>query len=286
MLAAPISHALHTRAEYDRGVRTDEAVLRLFSAVIDELTFAIRNTTISGSFANAMLFSRPVHSPLCGSFYLPAEPRVTSSLALRLSGLLDGDFPHEALSGFHSAMRTASVHTVEIEDVTARGGQPSAAALRSCSSAWRIAAADAATVLERIAGAAASAGYLQSLDFRAHTHDLKAVADGGSPCVTDDGHIKIPVWTERRLEHRRQLGCGAALYGRAGQQRVIVADISSSGLGLSRCAGLSAGDLVTAELASGRTLSGRAVWVDGQRAGVQFREPLSGNDPLLKPTMT
>jgi hypothetical protein len=282
MFADPISRTQISATPFSPGMRADQAVHRLFGAFIDELTFAIRNTAISGSLANAMLFSRPLHSQRHASFYLPAEPRVTSSLAIKLSGLFDGDFPHDALSGFHSAVRAASSHTINIEDLTARGSQPSAAALQACSMAWRIAAGVAATMLDQIASAATAAGYPLLLDFQAHTLDLKAVSDGGSPCVSDDGDLKIPAWTERRNERRRPLGCGGLLYSRTGRQRVIVADISSSGLGLSRCAGLSTGDLVTVELATGRTLSGCAVWVDGQRAGVQLREPLSLNDPLLQ----
>ena len=281
MFAYPNSRYQNPAGPSCPGARADEAALRLLGAVIGELTFAVRNTVISGSVANAMLFSRPLQSPIHGSFYLPAEPRVTSPLAIKLSGLLDNDFPNDALAGFYSATRTASLHTTDINDLAERRTQPSAAALRSCSMAWRIAAGAAATMLDRIATAAMAAGYAQSLDFQALTRDLKAVSDGGSPCVTGTGDIKVPAWTERRLEQRRQLGCGGLLYARTGRQRVIVADISSSGLGLSRCAGLSPGDLVTVELASGRTLSGCAVWVDGQRAGIQLREPLSINDPLL-----
>lgn len=69
------------------------------------------------------------------------------------------------------------------------------------------------------------------------------------------------------------------LHGRF--QRVIIHNISQSGLKLKNAYGLVPGDVVRVELVSQRTLEGTVMWSVAPYTGIAFDELLGEDDPLL-----
>jgi len=73
----------------------------------------------------------------------------------------------------------------------------------------------------------------------------------------------------------------AVLYLDGRTQRVVVHNISRSGLKLEHAAGLKMGDDITIDLLRHRSFSATVVWAAFPFTGVEFDEALPENDPLL-----
>jgi hypothetical protein len=87
--------------------------------------------------------------------------------------------------------------------------------------------------------------------------------------------------SERRSSARHKARWEAVLIIHGRFQRIIIHNISCSGMKLKNAFGLVPGDVVTVELLSDRTLVGTVAWSVAPYTGVAFDEPLSEDDPLL-----
>jgi PilZ domain-containing protein len=87
--------------------------------------------------------------------------------------------------------------------------------------------------------------------------------------------------SERRsfARHKARLEGILTLHGRF--QRVLLHNISRSGVKLKNAFGLVPGDVVTVELLSDRTLEGTVMWSVAPYTGIAFDDLLADNDPLL-----
>jgi len=86
---------------------------------------------------------------------------------------------------------------------------------------------------------------------------------------------------ERRSHPRVETRLNAVLYLDGRTQRVVVHNISRSGLKLEHAVGLKTGDDITIDLLNHRSFSATVVWAVFPSTGVAFDQVLGGNDPLL-----
>ena len=110
---------------------------------------------------------------------------------------------------------------------------------------------------------------------------LKSATSGGTPCVRADGLVFVPGWLDRRRERRVPLGISVWIDSARGRQRVLLNDLSVSGLGLAQCQSLELDSAVSAELPNGRILEGAVIWSYGGNIGLRFFEPLNESDRLF-----
>ena len=253
---------------------------RILAAVINELEFMMLGTALAGSLVTAHAMLRPLSPQYSVLSYLPPEPMLTSTPALALSGFDVTTDVRTSFNDFHAALEAAKTAVAAV--ARHQGAASSIGALWMTAGAqWRRAASAAVA-----AGDNFSRGFADGMrDFMPQWHELRAllakVADGMSPCVTSTGHIEFPSWADRRRDQRIPISIKGWHHVREQRRSVTVVDISSAGFGLSGGSDIAAGDTVAIEIASGRLLSGVAMWVRGDRTGVRFRAPLSGSDVLL-----
>lgn len=110
---------------------------------------------------------------------------------------------------------------------------------------------------------------------------LKEALAGGHGSVDALGNVILPVLPQRRREPRFVLLQPCKIAVRNVVLNAIARDVSRNGLGLSCDAQLRLRDAVVVELASGRRLKGRIVWVRDGLQGLQLDVPLPSTDPLI-----
>ena len=87
--------------------------------------------------------------------------------------------------------------------------------------------------------------------------------------------------SERRSFARQKIRWDAVLQLHGRFQRIIIHNISQSGMKLKNAFGLVPGDVVSVELVSRRKLEGTVMWSVAPYTGIAFDEPLAEDDPLL-----
>lgn len=105
--------------------------------------------------------------------------------------------------------------------------------------------------------------------------------NGQSPCLEQNGQIYLPVTPQRRRSVRRALRENCEVRLGLWRYQCFALDISASGIGIERTPYLDVGAAVSVVLSVGRVLQGRVAWSRRQSAGVQFKDKLKPNDPLL-----
>ena len=93
--------------------------------------------------------------------------------------------------------------------------------------------------------------------------------------------IESPL-SERRSFARRKARLDAILTMHGRFQRILIHNISRSGMKLKNAFGLVPGDAVTVELLFDRTLEGTVMWSVAPYTGLAFDELLAADDPLLE----
>ena len=91
-----------------------------------------------------------------------------------------------------------------------------------------------------------------------------------------------PLLSERRSFARRKTRWEAVLTVHGRFQRIIIHNISRSGMKLKNAFGLVPGDELMVEMVSGRKLTGTVMWSVAPYVGVAFDELLVDDDPLLE----
>ena len=275
-------NALSTASIADRNDETTADAQRLLTALLTELDFAFVGTAISASLATARAMLRPVAPHYSVISFLPAEPRLWSGATLSVAGLGFPPGTEHALRAlretlFDASVATRAIHVAEESRLNVPGSN-----WMGLSTAWRQTAAAAVRAgdgihafvsEENIGGANSNWPELRELLF--------AARNGGTPCLTTAGTILFPNWADRRQNDRKVLDMPAWICTGESKRRIVVADISQTGFGLAACGRIAPGDSIAVETASGRILSGIAIWAHSDRAGVRFREPLQRTDVLL-----
>ena len=111
------------------------------------------------------------------------------------------------------------------------------------------------------------------------TNLLLQAGAGMSPCFVA-GRASRPTWARRRRQ-RFLLNTYAMASWHARSMRVLIRDVSIGGFGLDQAPGLIRGLRLEIKMSHGRVMLGKVAWVEGAKAGFEFDQELSWNDPLL-----
>lgn len=277
----------------------EKARARLLATIGNELDFALIAVSLCASISSARAFLRPLACGTGASRYFPAEPRVSSIAAIKLSKPGLSETHLTLIADFYDLVDAAKTLTLQIEDhdgpVVAAHRKGAKTAINNdwvtVSGLWRrsaavgYAAADAAHRLTHKSPGGASGPSCSGLELL-----INRVVAGDSPCITPVGEIVYPSWADRRNHTRRQLNLPATLHVLSDTLRppsaAIISDISQSGLGLivpgiDTGRGRQPGTRVAVVTNSGRRLAGVVVWASAERLGIRLIEPLFDSDMLL-----
>ncbi len=276
-----------------------KAHARLLATIGNELDFALIAVSLCASISSARAFLRPLACGTEASRYFPAEPRVSSIAAIKLSKPGLSETHLSLIADFYDLVDAAKALTLRIEHYDGRtvaahgkGAKPlidddwvTVSGLWRRSAAVGYAAADAVHRLAGKSPAGASAASDSGLELL-----INRVVAGASPCVTPAGDLVYPSWADRRNHTRRQLNLAATLHVLSDTLRppsaAIITDISQSGLGLivpgiDTGRARQPGTRVAVVTNSGRRLAGVVVWASAERLGIRLIEPLFDSDVLL-----
>ena len=253
----------------------------ILHAVVAEIDFALIATAVTASVITARALLKPASPALAACAYLPPDPALSSMETLRVTGLALPALFAAALRDFHAETSSAKTVTRSLSSTQLHAGESLGKGWMRLSAQWRRTAAagiDTGDEAHRLMMTVDGGCFAHWPELR---HLLILVRDGETPCIDGNGDLLFPHWADRRGADRRVLNTSA--WHCVGEQRrpVVLADISMTGFGLTGCRDILAGSPVSVLLASGRVLSGVAIWSRDGRAGVRLREPLTRNDVLL-----
>lgn len=112
------------------------------------------------------------------------------------------------------------------------------------------------------------------------TNVIVSVIAGRSKPNGQDAH-RLPDWYYRRHTRRHMLNARGVLSYMGQSERVVVTNISASGLGLASAPSCVVDTVACITLDFGRSLIGSIRWKNANGAGFEFIEPLPLRDPML-----
>ncbi|HMN36667.1 MAG TPA: hypothetical protein PKD49_03010 [Hyphomicrobium sp.] len=259
-------------------------VLGALRAILVEIEEASVYVAITASIASALHRGRaPALTVKHLKGYLPSNPQVyrrhiDTVLAAALS-----PYVILPLQAYHARLGYALRLTNAIADA---GPAPSAtirtAEFDNLQDAWRHVCGTALAAISVVRELMASVRYSRPPVNNEHAEALlRSAKDGGQPCVTDEGTMRMPMWAESRLHARQVTQLRARLLLLDGEKSAIVDNASRTGIGLSGVTGLVPGTALTILLDTGEEILGKIMWSRGERAGVRLDAMLAADHPLL-----
>lgn len=215
--------------------------------------------------------------------YVPREPALISVLR---NGMLETDLDEDTLAVISDFFEVLAPARIALDQYFADAnhiGTERASVLHQLplSNSWRRACEDALVAVRQLHG------YLGRLPSQYTSNSevliglLQEAANGGSPCLDNEGKISIPDLPQRRHTARHSICQPCVLTYNRTTAQAFVRDVSPGGFGLERVPKLAPKSLVLIELPSGRRFTGVVAWCNGSSAGVRFSRTLLPNDPLL-----
>jgi hypothetical protein len=212
---------------------------------------------------------------------LPPEPIVYPALVERLA---ISDVPANLFDTIHHfytrlghAVRLARAFASHPADLPFRGGVH----IEVLTGAWRDLAEHAIGLIEQLT----ETGLLDGSQSHPRAGDadeaLARAADGGWPCVMEDGSVEVPGLSERRRHERYRVSWPARLRHDDVMLPVSIDDVSAGGFALSGPDQLALSVPVELEL-MGRMLTAHVAWSTGTRFGIRLAVPLRPGDPILQ----
>lgn len=212
---------------------------------------------------------------------LPPEPIVFPALVERLA---ISDIPTDLFNAIHHfytrlahAVRLARAFASYPADLPFRGGVH----IEVLTGAWRDLAENAIELIEQLTESGAlndPQSYPSAIGVDAA---LARAADGGWPCVMEDGSVEVPGLSERRRHQRYPVSWPARLRHNGDIVTVIIDDVSAGGFAMSGPDSLALSAPVVLEF-MGRMLSAHVAWSTGTRFGIRLALPLRPGDPILQ----
>lgn len=258
--------------------------LNALRSILVEIEEASVLVAITASIANALVESRDEALTLNHLVaYLPASPSIyrrhidmVLAAALSPSIVLPVQAYHARLS---YALRLS--HAI-VEAGPAPTDSVRIAEIEKVDDAWRHVCGTALAAISILRETLASVRYSRPPVNNEHAEALlRSAKAGGRPCVGEDGNVRMPRWAESRAHARHVTETQARVLMLEATQTVVLENASRTGLGLSGIKNAETGMNVTVDLADGQRLSGKLMWVRGERAGVKLHEMLPANHVLL-----
>ncbi len=252
----------------------------LVGAVLDELLNSALLAATSASIANWMAAKQDFSVRSSLACYLPPVPTVFPQAALELCLAPDTFHMSTALREYYDRLGFLRALTTNSEGSGVHG--KGSFDVPTLIAAWQdLAAAARDALAEVIAHADADTARRSDERYRKVTELLSAVAAGQHPCVDASGLVTVPFWAERRSVRRTRVSLQAYLVVADGIQRVSVVDAGERSLGIVGLSGGVAGAKVQLLVKPGRSIAGKVIWSEGDRAGIALEEPLPPDSSLL-----
>jgi hypothetical protein len=256
----------------------------LAEALVCETQTAALQTAVVTSALNALRHPGRLETPTEIKNFVPHQPPAIMAARAWLADLELAPATIETVEVFFQELRPARAQLDRLFSEAAEIGFERAEIIHrsQLAASWQVAcrgAIDAVRSLDRALRFSLPERYAESVPVLVSL--LNSSADGLQPCVDLTGRPFMPELPQRRRSARKGLFQECKVQHARRTVSALVRDISTGGLGLEGIAELRPADMVIVDLACGRRLLGRVVWVKGRLSGVRFSTPLPPNDPLL-----
>jgi hypothetical protein len=266
-----VAHVQASIASLAQEPLRDEQVPYVTRAVCEEMTRCLVSTARVTGALNILIAEKQTNSIAQIFRCLPTEPAVATAVT---RGLIPADFDtatHAALNALldHIRIGKSSIARCRIFDGPCH--DLGAEELEKLCHLWRHICALGIAVMCCLEASCKPFWSTEKLLILDRLIELLSNArDGERPCLGPDGYPLIPHWAEQRRRTRQRVDQCARVRVRKETHKVMVADLSTEGLGLDRIFGLRVGSPISVQLADGREYEGIVTWTAGGRAGLQI----------------
>lgn len=233
----------------------------------------------SGAIANALAAGVGGCSLRTLLRFYPRESSALLKASVRVRMLFPLSQLRWTMEAFHEHLGRAKQTSL---DLAARSGQSAdqAGQMRLAES-WRSAAGRTQTFLSQLQYLLHLSGVPAAMADHGEMVRLLGEVVGGRCPMLDGGEVILPKSLERRQSERARLWAPAVLTAASATHRVIIRDISATGLGLDCAHDVPVGAAVVVSAGAALRLEGVIAWSQAGRAGVRLSSPLMGPDPLF-----
>ena len=215
--------------------------------------------------------------------YVPREPALISVLR---NGMLETNLDEDTIgviSDFFDDLAPARIALDQYFADAKHIGSDRASALHQLAliNVWRRGCENALVAVRQMHGHLGRLPLQYTSNSQVLIDILEDVSQGGTPCVDEEGNLRLPELPQRRKSARRTLCQPCTITHNGTTSRAFVRDVSPGGFGLERIPALPPKSLVLIELPSGRRFTGVVAWSNEHSAGIRFSRTLLPNDPLL-----
>lgn len=260
-----------------------ESSMSVLEALVCETHAAALLTATIASAVNAFRRDHSERTEGALKPYIPREPVLISVLR---NGMLETNLDEDTvavISDFFDDLAPARIALDQYFADANHIGVDRASALHQLplSNVWRRACENALVAVRQLHGHLGQLPAQYSSNSKVLIELLQNVAQGGSPCIDDEGNLQLPELPQRRKSARRTLCQPCTITHDGITSEAFVRDVSPGGFGLERVPPLQPKSLVFIELPSGRRFTGVVAWRNEHAAGIRFSRTLLPNDPLL-----
>ena len=234
----------------------------------------------SGTAANALAAGVGKSTTRTLLRFYPRESGALLMASVRIRRLFPKSMLRHVMESFHEQLGSAKQASLNAAPEQLRGLEM--AQFASTAEAWRQAAARTRAFLAelrkllRVDYIPVSQGEYDEI-----ARLLAHVEAGHYPMLDGKGEVSLPSLFERRQSERARLWAPAALTTTAGEQAVIIRDMSATGLGIEGAHNLPVNTAVTVRIGPSLQLEGVIAWAETGRAGVRLLAPLTGANPFF-----
>ncbi|MGE0627765.1 MAG: PilZ domain-containing protein [Hyphomicrobiaceae bacterium] len=273
--------AAASNREQPTAAHSDD-LLALLLAIQPEIVRICVLSAVSSNLANAQCSGAIEVKPRTLIKYYPRESAILISATQRLRRRFSPSALLSLLETFHVQLahaKEATLASAASGFATASesaGGNDMAQAWQSVCGTGRdlLAAFDQGFAAFEITGSAGEQAPLLRL--------LEQSIAGDHPLVASDGTVNWPEWAERRESKRVAIRCPAVLIHGAHQQRVVIRDISATGIGLDATRQIGLGEQVVVQFGHAHKLEGKVMWTADGRAAIRLHRPLQASGSQLQ----
>ena len=274
-------------ADQDRVSGADaisSETLNALRCILIEIEEASVLVAITASIAGAISGSRSDALTLRHLLsYLPPNPEVYRRHIDTVTSAALAPFLTLPIQAYHARLSYALRLTRAIVDA---GPAPTTAVraseIENVEDAWRHVCGTALGAISVLRDTLAAVRYTRPPVANEHAEALlRSAKAGGRPCIADDGTVRMPRWAESRSHERQPAQAGVRIYMLGAVHDAVIENASRTGLGLSSLPDAVSGVRVGVEFPDGERMTGKIMWVRGERAGVQLETMLPATHTLL-----
>lgn len=250
----------------------------IISGVLDELLNSALLTATTTSLVNWLASNRDSKANLNLAFYMPPVPLLFPVVLLRL--LTSGRYAvmAGAVREYYDRLVFLRALTLHHTQQSERQFDQPSVDFEVLVSSWQTLCGVGAAALETLMATVDEPTRTRALQRFKRLNDFLGAAENQEhPCIAPDGIMSVPFWAERRQGSRSSVNVHAQFMVGEKIQRVAVLNATSHGLGVSGLTGVHQGSEILLVIRPGQMLPASVAWIKGDRAGVEFEDPLPKN---------